>query len=154
MAAYFLDSSASVKRYVREVGTSWIIKLFRPPTPNVFYVAQIVSVEVVSAFARRLRGRSLTIKQATKAKERFRRDFRHKFFRITVDASLVEAATDLADKYALRGYDAVQLAAALFANNARTANNASPIIFICADNSLNAAAQAESLVIENPNNHP
>ncbi len=154
MAAYFLDSSAAVKRYIIEPGTSWIISLFRQPTPNAFYVARIISVEVVSAFARRLRGRSLTVRQADKAKARFRRDFRRLFFKIEIEALVVEKATDLADKHALRGYDAVQLAAALTANDARLAIGATPLIFVSADTALNRAALAEGLNAENPNLHP
>ena len=53
MAAYFLDSSAAVKRYIRETGTAWIISLFRQTPPNAFYVARITLAEVISACARR-----------------------------------------------------------------------------------------------------
>lgn len=154
MPAYFFDSSAAVKRYVAEVGTAWVIGLFRQTPSNVFYVARITSAEVVSAFARRLRGRSLTAGQATKAKKRFRRDFQHKFFKIEIDAMLVEKATQLADRYALRGYDAVQLAAALTADTARTNFGASGLIFVCADNALRTAAQSEGLAVDDPNAHP
>lgn len=154
MPAYFLDSSAVVKRYVREVGTVWTIRLFRQTPPNAFYVARITSAEVVSAFARRLRGKSLTARQTDKAPARFRRDFQRRFFKIDADATLIEKATDLADKHALRGYDAIQLAAALTANNARIAISTSALIFVCADDALRNAAQAEGLLVDNPNLHP
>ncbi len=109
--------------------------------------------EVVSAFTRRLKGKSLAPRQTTKAKRRFRHDFRRKFFKLEINALLIERATDLAEKYALRGYDAVQLAAALTANEARIAVNALPLILVSADNDLNAAATAEGLAVENPNDY-
>ncbi len=59
----------------------------------------------------------------------------------------------IADKYELRGYDAVQLASALEANRLRQNNSLSAITFISADNNLNSAATAEGLAVDNPNNH-
>jgi hypothetical protein len=49
---YFLDSSALVKRYVPEVGTTWIQTL-APDANNQLYIARITWVEVLSALARR-----------------------------------------------------------------------------------------------------
>lgn len=152
--AYFLDSSALVKRYVRETGTSWIISLFRPPPQAVvFYISQIALPEVISALARRLRGKSLTTGETNKAKRRFRREFERRFFKLSIDARVIERAADLADKHALRGYDAVQLAAALSANDARTSLGAAPLIFLSADDALNDAAALEGLTVDNPNSH-
>ena len=34
MAIYFFDSSATVKRYVSEVGTAWIVALVDPTAAN------------------------------------------------------------------------------------------------------------------------
>jgi predicted nucleic acid-binding protein len=60
----------------------------------------------------------------------------------------------LATKHALRGYDAVQLAAALEANDERIANELTPLTLVSADDELNTAAQAEGLTVENPNAYP
>ncbi len=49
MAAYFLDSSAAAKRYIKEAGTTWVIKLFRPQSSNQIFVAEIILAEVISA---------------------------------------------------------------------------------------------------------
>ena len=56
MAVYFVDSSALVKRYVREAGTSWVRRLTRQGTSNYIYLARITVVEVTSAIARRRKG--------------------------------------------------------------------------------------------------
>lgn len=55
MAAFFLDSSALVKRYVPEVGSPWITSLVRPAKRHRVYVARITSVGMASALARRAR---------------------------------------------------------------------------------------------------
>lgn len=60
----------------------------------------------------------------------------------------------LATKHALHGYDAIQLAAALEANDERVSNGFPPLTLVSANIELNNAAQAEGLAIENPNNYP
>lgn len=59
----------------------------------------------------------------------------------------------MATKHALRGYDAVQLTAALDANAELLASSLPPVIIVSADTELNAAAIAEGLSVENPNDH-
>ena len=53
----------------------------------------------------------------------------------------------------LRAYDAVQLATVLEVHNERTALGLSPLTLLSADTDLNDAAIAESLIVDNPNNH-
>ena len=57
----------------------------------------------------------------------------------------------MAETYALRGYDAVQLAAVLEVNTIRLNLRLSALIFVSADGDLNTAATAERLSVENPN---
>ena len=47
MAVYFCDSSAIVKRYVREVGTGWVLGIVDPTAGHRIYVAGVTAVEVV-----------------------------------------------------------------------------------------------------------
>jgi predicted nucleic acid-binding protein len=72
---------------------------------------------------------------------------------VDIPPSVIERATDLAEKHALRGYDAVQLAAAL-AVHSMSQSHLLPYILISADAELNAAAAAEGLLVEDPNQHP
>jgi len=53
----------------------------------------------------------------------------------------------------LRGYDAVQLATALYLHRIRQELGLSPLIFVSADENLNAVAEAKGLRAENPNLH-
>jgi predicted nucleic acid-binding protein len=154
MPAYFLDSSALVKRYTIEVGTAWVISLFKPAAANRIYVARITSVEVISALTRRMRSGSIAQADYVKALARFRRAFAGKFRIVEISAALTERAEGLAEKHALRAYDAVQLAAALTINDSRVGAGAEAITLVSADDPLNAAAALEGLTVENPNLHP
>jgi predicted nucleic acid-binding protein len=70
--AHFLDSSALVKRYIREIGTAWVRGLTRRNPLNRIYVARITVVEVTAAIARRRKGRSLSARRASSILHRFR----------------------------------------------------------------------------------
>lgn len=153
MAAYYFDSSALAKRHVREIGTAWVLSLMRSLSTERIYVARITSVEVVSALTRRQKGNTISPVEAAKALTRFRRVYQKRYFKIDITNRLIERAESLAEKHALRGYDAVQLAAALEVNDRRIAIKATPLILISADVALNSAAVAEGLSVDNPNLH-
>ena len=153
MPLYFLDSSAIVKRYISEAGTSWILSLHKPSAQSVIYVAQITGVEVVSAISRRLRGNRLTQKAADKAVFRFKRDFANKFRIIRLNDQIIAEAMRLSETHFLRGYDSVQLAIALELEKRFALQKFTLITFVSADNNLNSAATAEGLAVDNPNNH-
>jgi hypothetical protein len=73
---------------------------------------------------------------------------------IGVTLALIERAIELTGKHRLRGYDAVQLAAAIELPE-RWLDLGSPSpIFVSADNNLNRAAKAEGFIVENPNDYP
>lgn len=154
MAAYFLDSSALVKRYAKEVGTSWVFSLVRRSAANHLYIARITGVELVSALTRRERAGRLSASAVAKALARFEREFANRYTTVEVTPRLVATAMKLARAHALRGYDAVQLASAMEVQQARVSRGASPLTLVSADDPLNAAAVAEGLLVDNPNNHP
>ena len=113
VAAFFLDSSAVVKRYVQEAGTAWIRALASSASGHFIYVARISDVEVTSALARRRGQPGLSIAQANAALGLFRQDFAQDYRIAEITVGLLQRAALLADLHAIRGYDAVQLAAAL-----------------------------------------
>jgi uncharacterized protein len=127
VAAYFLDSSAVMKRYVQETGTVWVRALTASGTGNFFYLARI----------------------AVAALRQFRRDFGQDYRVVEITIALLQRAAQLADTHALRGYDAVQLAVALDVHARDQA-----LVLVSADAELNAAATAEGLRVEDPNTHP
>src|SRR5438552_4000342 len=112
MPAYLFDSSAAVKRYAIESGFRWVFSILRPSAANSVFVARITGAEVVAALARKRKGQHLTADDAAKAIRRFSRHFARRFQKVTITNDIVAAAMLYADKYELRGYDAVQLAVA------------------------------------------
>jgi predicted nucleic acid-binding protein len=97
---------------------------------------------------------SLTTVAAAKAIGRFEREFSNRYLLVETTPQIVQRAMTLAKKHILRGYDAVQLASAIQANQDRISIGGAPLVFISADNHLNVAAAAEGLTVDNPNNHP
>jgi uncharacterized protein len=82
----------------------------------------------------------------------FHAEFGRLFLITEITAAILDWAMYLAQRHALCGYDAVQLAAALALNEEYQITGTS-VIFISADTELNAAAAAEGLAVENPNDH-
>lgn len=154
MADYFFDSSALVKRYVTEIGTSWVTRLLLPTSGHRIHVASITTVEVTAALARRERGQQLSTNDFDTAMRQFRSDLHSIYETVDVTERLIAQAMVIAETHALRGYDAVQLASALAINTELLTAGLPAITLVSADLELNLTAQAESLLVENPNNHP
>jgi hypothetical protein len=152
--AYFLDTSALVKRYVREIGSDWILSITDPATDNDLTISQITWVEVHSAFARRLRDGSLSAQRFDLIAQKVREDFENEYRVIDVDRTLIETAGALVMQNPLRAYDSVQLASALRVQSLLTSMPETQLIFVSADNRLLDIAQSEGLATDNPNNYP
>jgi predicted nucleic acid-binding protein len=154
VAAYFLDSSAAIKLYVTERGSPRVLGLTVPPQANEIFIVRITAVEIAAAFYRRVRGGTLSRPQAATASAALRADLATVYRVLEVDPSLVDEAIGVAARHGLRGYDCIQLAAALIAEQARQASGLRSLIVVSADRELNAAAQAEGFVVDDPNSHP
>ena len=154
MSIYFLDSSALVKRYVTEIGSTWIRALTTPDARNPLIIARITWVEVLSALARRKREGSLTSDDVAQAIRAFRYDMNMQYQVSELDPPLAEAAGELVTQHPLRAYDAVQLASALRVQSDLVRTEAPALTFLTADDRLVAVAHAEGLLTDNPNHHP
>ena len=154
MAVYFFDTSALVKRYVAEIGSPWVEGITDPASGNRIEILTITAVEVTSSVARRVNNGTLTTSQRDAIITQFRNDRDTQYRSADVTPTLVEEAMTQAERHALRGYDAIQLAGALLTNRERIANNLPPLTLVSADVELNTAAQAEGLHVEDPNNYP
>jgi predicted nucleic acid-binding protein len=151
--AYFVDSSALVKRYVQEDGTAWLRRVTRRSPGRRIYVARITAVEVIAAVARRRKGRTLTTAKASSVLYRFRQHLGGRYTLIDISPALLEDAMRLANTHSLRAYDAVQLAAVLEIDRQHQGAGLAPVTLISADEALNAAATIEGLMVENPLSH-
>lgn len=151
MAVYFFDSSAVVKRYVSETGTAWVLRLVDPRANNHIHLARITGVEVIAAITRRNREGSLSANDAANAIADFRYDFSTAYRTVEITPGLIASAMQLAETHALRGYDAVQLAAALEVNAHTISLGLPAITLVSADGGLNRAAIISGLTTDDPN---
>ena len=150
MATYFLDTSALVKRYVAETGSTWICELTEPTKGNEIVVARLCGPEAISAFVRK----SPPVPNLSVVLADFRFDFKKQYHRAALTNAVIATAMRLAEIYRLRGYDAVQLATAIELHKKYSAAGLPPPVLVSADTALNAAAALESLVVDDPNSHP
>ena len=146
MAIYYFDTSALLKRYVAEDGSSWVRATIQTPEADVI-VSRLTIVEAIAALARRAKGRELQPADATRVIQQVEADFRDRFLVIEVQPVVIDTAIRLAKERALRGYDALQLATAL---TVRSLVGPEPVAFVAADKELNTAATLEGLTALNP----
>jgi predicted nucleic acid-binding protein len=156
MPPLYLDSSAVVKIYIPETGSSWVRSLVEAITPegeqeNEITFAKIGIVEVVAAISKRRRMKDITAKQQKRLIANFLNDCAERFAKFDADDGVIKLAVDLAQRHPLRGYDAVHLATAITLNRTLVASELPPLAFISADDVLCRAAKGEGLFAENPN---
>jgi predicted nucleic acid-binding protein len=154
MTTYYLDTSALSKRYVEEVGTAWIRRLTDPAAGHTLLTSRITMVEIYSALARRKREGSVPSADCNIAAQAFAAHSNTDYEFVELDLNVVTITREVLEQHALRAYDAVQLASAVRSNRVLQASNLSPLVFVSADDRLNAAAAAEGLTVDNPNAHP
>jgi predicted nucleic acid-binding protein len=149
---YFFDSSALAKRYVSEAGTDWVRNILAGAKPEEVFISKISGAEVAAAFARKKRSGEISEEDHTKASGGFRGHFRVSYTHIEVTDEVVDIAMELAERQALRGYDAVQLASAALVSRSLEESKEDSLTFVSADDRLCEAARAEKIAAENPNN--
>lgn len=154
MPAYFFDTSAFAKRYIKKVGSSWVTEICDKASDDPIFISELTEIEMLAAIHRRLKGRTITRDSASLALTDFDTDFADQYIPLRLTRDALDSARNVIEKYALRSYDALQLAAALECERQQAALNLSPIEFISADNELPVAASSEGLQTDNPNNHP
>ncbi len=154
MTTYYLDTSAAVKLYVSEVGSDWLQRLFVGPRPPVAVTSHLLRVEMWSAFARRLRERSVSLDDYTQMCDLFAEDRQNLYRFVPVNETAIRSACDYVERYPLRASDAIHLAAAFNANRQLLKARRPGLVFLCADDRLLQAATAGGLAADNPNNHP
>jgi len=129
----FCDTSALVKLYVKEPQSKRVTEAAE--ASEMICVSRIAWVELHAAVARR--GREVPESQPAleMVKQQFREDW-PRFGVLETSQALVEMAGEFADAFALRAYDAVQLASAARLKQAVDEG----LLFACFDRRLNQAA--------------
>lgn len=130
----FCDTSALVKLYVDEADSTQV--LAEAGAASALAVCRIAWVEACAAFARRGREVPADAVSLELAQRRLRSQWAQ-YMIVEVTQSLVERAGEYADTFALRAYDAIQLAAAHTLREAAEEE----LHFACFDTRLRKAAQ-------------
>ena len=133
----YVDTSALVKLYVEETDRGLVVATVDRATTVA--TARVTYAEARAAFARARRERILTPVDLRKAVRLLDEEW-GTYTIVDVSDPLVRHAGLLAERHALRGYDAVQLAAAL-----QVKPNGSDVEFASFDARLNRAARRERL---------
>jgi predicted nucleic acid-binding protein len=154
VSAYFLDTSAIVKRYAPEPGQAWVRSLHNPARGHALFIAQVALAEVVATLCRKERQGVITRAERDTLIDAFHRSRRASYDMVRVTDAVYTAAGNLCRSHNLRAYDAVQLACALAVHVDALARNIPAPTFVCADNDLLVVATAEGLAVVNPNNYP
>jgi predicted nucleic acid-binding protein len=155
MSAYYLDTSALVKRYFPETGTAWMLALTDQAAGNDVILSELTMVEAAAAIAAKHRAPDgITLHERDDALNDVLRRCDTEYQLIPSSRAILERAVALTQNYRLRGYDAIQLATALLVADAYRAASITAPTFVAADADLLAAARDEGLPTENPNDHP
>jgi predicted nucleic acid-binding protein len=132
----YLETSSLVKLYVREPDSDAVRELIS--AADVVATSILAYAEARAAFARKRREKGISDAAYKSVKEALERDW-PSYFILSAAGQTVKTAGDLAEKHALRGFDALHLASALDLR----LSGASSIRFLTADNRLRDAARAE-----------
>jgi predicted nucleic acid-binding protein len=130
----YCDTSALVKLYVLEAESAAVKALVSPC--EAVATSRITWAEAHAAFSRRAREVPADAEAMEAAKHSLAKDW-PRILVMDVTQSVVAEAGELADTFALRGYDSVQLASS--AHVMRLSKL--PVAFACFDGRLNKAAK-------------
>ena len=133
----YLDTSSLVKLYVEEEGSADVAASVKKA--RAVATSMIAYAEARAAFARRFREGSLTKRAYKSLLLSFEKDWTN-YAQVKVSQDLIRLAGDLAEKHALRGFDAIHLSSAMFLMKSKV-----PVVFICHDEKLQKASLREKL---------
>lgn len=137
----YLDTSALIKRYLEEPGSSLVRSFIADD--SALASATLAYVETHATFARRRREGHLPQKEYAALSEHFENDWAT-WVRIPLQDDILTLARDLIRRHPLRGSDAVHLASALTLARDLTAHG-EMVTVVAADHRLLQAAAAEHL---------
>jgi predicted nucleic acid-binding protein len=136
----YADTSALVKKYVVETGSSEVISFFEQYT--VIGTATLTQVEMAAAMSKAVRRGLVEESETLTAWQDFLSHWLA-YMRLPVSDGIVERASALAWRHGLRAYDSVHLASALNWQDAAGEET----VFACFDKILLKAARNEGLHI-------
>ena len=154
MPSYYFDTSALAKRYVVELGSSWVQAVVAQQSGQMIYTSVLTQPEIVSALQRRVREGTLEAHQAQQLAQQVLEHMTQSYALATITPPVITQACALLHRHPLRADDALHLACALAVREAITRQQLSGPVFVAADDALLAAAVAEGFPVNNPLQHP
>jgi len=146
VSLFYLDSSAWLKRYFEEPGSSWMSRLFEGDDRLASSV--LGYVEVASALTRQQVPRKMDEQKLAQLRQDFKEDWTN-FTGLPLTEELAELALALTQDHKLRGADAVHLATALDLRDSLAEVNES-LVVLASDHELLEAARQAGLAVEDP----
>ena len=146
MSSFFFDTSALIKLYVEERGTSEVLGLIDELGGDRIVILDITLLECRSAVRRRERDGDISGPDANRVLQQVHEDASTLYLVQPSSSAVIEEAARVLDTHALRAYDALQLAGCVTVRRRAPA----PPTFVCADGRLCAAAEFEGLDTINP----
>ena len=142
--AYFLDTSALVKIYVREPGSEYMLRIAKGAAPGEMVISRLAEVELAAALRTMERTGRIGRKVAATIFAAFLDPQQWWFAHQSVSDAVLGLAVRLVEQHSLRAYDAVQLASCL------TYSVHTPATFLCSDRQLLVAAAAAGVPCADP----
>jgi predicted nucleic acid-binding protein len=134
----YLDTSSLIKLYVPEPESAAVKRLV--DAAEVIATSRIAYAEARAALARKRRERGVSPADYRTIAQDFDHDW-ESYFVVDVSDGLVKLGGSLAEKHALRGFDAIHLASAMTIRK----QGDRPVSFSCYDARLSRAARREGL---------
>jgi predicted nucleic acid-binding protein len=148
VALLFLDTSALVKLYVQEAGTDRMLELAHPDSGHALTLLSVARIEFRAAVRRRERLGDIQSAAADEMLQSFSDHLAVLYQVQPTNDVVIEEAAGVIDRRRLRAYDALQLGGCLALRGA--VGEDFDVQFVCADQSLLEAAQAEGFKAINP----
>ena len=142
MPAYYVDTSALVKRYHVEPGSQRVDQLFGDPTA-IFLTANITLTEITSALDRKVQEGLLTRDALNMVLAAIARDLLEDFWIIEIERVHILRSQELILRHHLRTLDALHLAVLL------SLQDLAPVL-VSADQKQLEAAKLERFVVLDP----
>jgi len=139
----YIDSSALVKRYLKENGSEQVQKTLSGN--NLLAASKLAYPEVLSAFMRKHRAGELGEGPLKKVIDWFLSDW-DRLIIVEMNDGLLPILRTLIYNYPLKGADAVHLASALWLSKSLKEN----LVFMASDQTLLKAALSEQLLVLDP----
>ncbi|MDY6954266.1 MAG: type II toxin-antitoxin system VapC family toxin [Thermodesulfobacteriota bacterium] len=134
----YLDTSSLVKLYVDEEHSTEVAGLVQ--SSDVTATSMVAYAEARAAFARRLREKAFTPGEHDQLISVLNKDWGY-YLAMKATEDLVRLAGDLAQRHALRGFDAIHLSSAIVLRKELSG----PVVFSCSDRRLQEASLVEGL---------